>query len=215
MAGTLEKPVLHVEGIDDQHSIVHLLTRHGISFEPATRLVDIKVQGNDVKVLEAMPTAVRASTNRAVGFVIDADVVVPDRWAQVCARLRPLGLVLPEAAPAAGYIGELTALRSRVGIWLMPDNVMDFGKLEDLLKTLVPPGDPIIAHAEASTDAASDRGALFAAKDRIKAVMHTWLAWQKKPGVPFGIALQAEFFSKDSAAALRFVEWFRHLYHIF
>lgn len=212
MAGSLELPSLHVEGDDDLNSIVHLLTRHGIPFEPALRRVEVKNQGSDQRVLDIMPIAVRASTNRSVGFVLDADVHIADRWKQVAGRLVPLGLNLPPVPPADGFIGDLPSLNVRAGVWLMPDNTLDFGRLEDLLRTLVPAGDAIIAHAETATDAACALGALFTPNDRIKAVLHSWLAWQKDPGKPYGTAIKAKFFGIDSEAALRFVAWFRRLY---
>jgi len=48
--------------------------------------------------------------------------------------------------------------------------------------------------------------------DRGKSTLHTWLAWQETPGLPFGTALRAEFFRHDTEDALRFVAWFRRLF---
>lgn len=94
----------------------------------------------------------------------------------------------------------------------MPDNQRDPGKLEDLLRTLVPTGDTLYEHAEHSTDEAVGRGAQFAENDRIKATLHCWLAWQESPGLPYGTAIKAKFLNTDSPAAQKFMGWFRQLY---
>lgn len=210
----LELPSLHVEGEDDCHSIIHLLIRHGVPFAQDKRCVDVRNQRNDEGVLESMDIAIRAGTNQAVGFVLDADVLIEDRWKQVCHRLRRFGLDLPKAPPPDGYIADVPEFRSRMGVWIMPDNVLDCGKLEDLLRTLVPKDDTLIAHAEESTDVAKAKGATFTDNDRIKAILHAWLAWQQQPGRPFGTAINAKFFEHDSAVALRFVAWFKQLFRL-
>ena len=214
MGVTLERPTLHVEGEDDKHTIIHLLSRHGISFDLDMRPVDIKVEGNDAKVVDGMGVAVKAASGRSVGFVIDADRTIADRWRQICSELKALGLKTPSTAPESGYIQDLPSLRVRVGVWLMPDNKQDFGKLEHLLRALVPKDDPLLSHAEKSTDVAADLGASFTANDRIKAVLHSWLAWQREPGLPYGTALKATFFNADAAVAQEFLKWFKAVYRI-
>ena len=214
MGVSLECSKLHVEGQDDQHAIVHLLLRHGISLDHDPLRVDVKVEQNDNGVLDAMNVAIKASAGRSVGFVIDADRTIADRWQQICGRLNPLGIQTPESPPAAGFIQDLDSFRVRVGVWLMPDNKQDFGKLEHLLRALVPNGDVLISHAEKSTVEASALGASFSEKDRIKAVLHSWLAWQQEPGRPYGTALKARFFEADVAVAQTFVNWFKMVYRI-
>ena len=49
---------------------------------------------------------------------------------------------------------------------------------------------------------------------RPKALIHTWLAWQKKPGMPMGQAITAKALKHDSAIALTFIAWLRHLFQI-
>jgi len=206
--------VLHVEGKDDKYTVIHLMSQHGVSFEPANRVVQIAEQENDQGVLEAIEVAVPAGTHGCVGFVLDADVPVEQRWAQVRGRLSPFQIELPPLPPPEGFVADVPLFKTRVGIWLMPNNVMDYGKIEDLLRTLVPAEDKLIDHAESATTTASERGALFTANDKIKAVLHTWLAWQKTPGCPYGTAVKAAFFGKASEVALRFVNWFKLLFRL-
>lgn len=42
--------------------------------------------------------------------------------------------------------------------------------------------------------------------------LHTWLAWQERPGIPFGTALEAQVFRHDTEDALRFISWFNRLF---
>lgn len=209
--GTLELPSLYVEGKTDLYTIQALLARHGIELDKTTGPVVIKESKNDEGVLSAMSPAAKASTNRSVGFVIDADVPVTDRWRAVIDRLRDVELELPAEVPRGGFIGE-SAMKAKVGVWIMPDNRMDYGQLEHLVQTLVPDDDDLFDHAQKSTKEALDRGAEVREQDVSKAELHCWLAWQKEPGCPFGTAIKAHFLNHDSPTAMAFVAWFRALF---
>lgn len=95
----------------------------------------------------------------------------------------------------------------------MPDNQRS-GALEEFLGDLVDADDTLLPLAETSVTAARERGASFGQAQTRKAVLHTWLAWQERPGVPYGTAITAGFFGHDSPAALAFVEWFRRLFRV-
>lgn len=45
-----------------------------------------------------------------------------------------------------------------------------------------------------------------------QAVLHPWLAWQQRPGLPHGLAITSRYFRHDSPVALIFVEWFRRVF---
>lgn len=212
MADSLELPTLYVEGESDVHTIIHLVGRHGIKLDKEVGPVNIQKAKGDRGVLTTMRTATRASTLRPVGFVIDADKPVLQRWQSVCEHLKDLGLTLPGVAPKEGFIGESTETRSRVGVWIMPDNKTDEGRLEDLVQTLVPVDDRLIELAKSSTREAIKVDGRFPAQDRMKAELHCWLAWQVEPGLSFGTALKTHFLRHDSDVAIAFVAWFRNLY---
>jgi hypothetical protein len=214
MAGSLELPALYVEGITDLHTIVHLLDRHGIALNKEVGPVLVKCAKNDDGVLAMMRTAARASTGRPVGFVIDADGAVIDRWRSVCAHLTGLTRDLPAAVPAEGFVQNSPANSASVGVWIMPDNRTDAGQLEHLVKTLIPEQDLLAAHSSEATMRAAALGAQFGRQDFEKAVLHTWLAWQREPGLPFGTAIKSHFFRHDSPVAMQFVAWFRRLYSL-
>ena len=122
-----EPSILRVEGKDDFHAINHLLLRHGI--DCAKIPVDIKsadggdeTTGGRNALLDLMQTEVMTNTNRSVGFILDADEDAKDRWSAVCARLRNVGIRLPDEIPQDGFVGKATMVQAHVGVWLMPDN---------------------------------------------------------------------------------------------
>jgi hypothetical protein len=205
---------LHVEGADDKHSIANLVKAYGIDHVNNLVVPDIKEIGSIEGLLEGMETAVQLSGGRKIGFVLDADMLITSRWESVRNRLLRSGVDnVPEEPPAEGYIGFSTRFKATVGVWLMPDNTHN-GDLECFLETLIHSHDDIIEHARSSTDIAYELGARFAAKDRLKAVIHAWLAWQSKPGLPYGTAITAKYFCHDSEAARKFVEWYVKLFDI-
>jgi hypothetical protein len=162
------------------------------------------------KLLDAFPVALKASYER-IGIVADADAHLSDRWDQFRNRAISVGLNLPERPEPGGTIVPGLRPSSRVGIWLMPDNSSP-GILEDFLSRLVPREDTIWAHAGGVVAEARSLGARCREVDHLKSTLHTWLAWQEDPGLPFGTALRAQVFRHDSEDALRFVAWFRRLF---
>lgn len=202
---------LLVEGIDDKHSVIHLLRRHSFDWDDAGRVRPyISVEGNVEKLLRAIPVAVKGTYER-IGVVVDANSDPDARWIQVRDRLQTAGLTLSVGPQPGGVIVPGLSAMSQLGIWLMPDNSSP-GALEDFLDKLVAADDPIRAYADEVVIEARQRGARCQEKDHVKSALHTWLAWQERPGMPFGTALEAEVFGKDSADALRFLEWFNRLF---
>ena len=109
-------------------------------------------------------------------------------------------------------MGDTAIFQARVGVWLMPDNRRS-GAVEEFLQDLIAKGDALLQLAETSTTSAKGLGAAFPDARRPKAVLHTWLAWQKRPGVPYGTAIKARYFQHDSPAALAFVDWFQRVFN--
>ena len=143
-----ERPRLGVEGDDDLHTILHLLIRHGIGYDESpfpNYLPCITKSGDKDKLLRNVRLSVSASTGRAVGFVLDADSSLQNRWMAMSSRLREAGVDPPEDISPEGFMGEFQTYRTRVGVWLMSDNQQE-GTLEDFLRTLVEEEDPLLPH---------------------------------------------------------------------
>jgi len=216
MGSSARRPILYVEGGDDEHSIIHLLQRHGVDMSEGRRPFEIYRSGGVESLLAVMTDAVRAAANLTIGFVLDIDVQLTDRWSAVRSRLVDAGLSPPEQCPGGGYIGRVPEYRQGVGVgvWMMPDCGRDRGRLEHLLHTLVPAGDRLWPHALQATGEARGLGAAFAEVDREKAVLHCWLAWQEDPGLPFGTAIKAKYLGHDSPEARAFLGWIRQLFAV-
>ena len=141
MAAT-ERSTLRVEGTDDAHTIKHLLRQRGcicpIGRENADDYSDnapvIQPAGSVTELLDGMADAIRFSSGRPVGFVVDADEAASDRWQRVCETLRTIGLKPPNEIPNDGYIEYADDYRVHAGVWLMPDNQRS-GALEAFLWT--------------------------------------------------------------------------------
>lgn len=171
---------LRVEGSDDLHSIIALLTRHGADFaRPDPRLPHVSIEPEGVDAALASIDA-GVKTYERFGIVIDAELPgpeTPDRWAQARDRLRKVGLGVPDLLPREGLVVEGLRPGHRVGL-----------------------------------DRALAEGAPLSPKDRLKGVLHAWLAWQEQPGMPFGTGITTRAFQADSPEALTFVGWFRRLF---
>ena len=100
-------------------------------------------------------------------------------------------------------IGSLT-----VGFWIMPDNTRN-GYLEHFLADMIPSDDPLWLHTKATIAdlAEAPFNELTAAKVG-KAALHTWLAWKKEPGKPYGQAIEAGYLTVDPVALKPFLDWF-------
>jgi hypothetical protein len=201
---------LIVEGQSDLHTVIHLTKRHGWDWDnPGENYPYIAQTTGDRPALEALSVAVRSYSR--VGLVLDADIEPIDRWRSVCDRVATTGYALPELPNRDGTIAASSDGKRRLGIWLMPDNQSP-GKLEDFLAVLVPSSDPCWPWSGESTEHARDLGAKFKESDFIKARIHTWLAWQSEPGLPFGTAIKAATFDHDTELAHRFVAWMNRLF---
>lgn len=215
---------LHVEGKQDLHVVVRLLLKsrsvsdHRDGNKKLIRLPNgrsLRVHDNEGKdaLLSAMPEIIRTNIANPVGFVLDADEDVPARWRKIEGRLKDAGMANPPKSPIqGGFIGFCEPTKTRVGVWLMPDNAKP-GKLEDFLKELVPAGDDLIAFAETATkQAKQDHGAKYPDKDFSKALMYAWLAWQEHPGRPYGQAISSGIFNAGCEASKAFIDWFKRLF---
>lgn len=201
---------LLVEGPDDRHSIVHLIRRHGFDWDAAdSKLPYVNTAGGLPTLVDILPLEIRGPYD-ALGVVVDADDDVSSRWQQVRNAAAREGVVLPAAPDTEGTIVPGRRAGSSLGVWLMPDNSLS-GTIETFLATLVPSREGCWKLAEKAVDAALAASCGRHA-DRAKHILHTWLAWSDPPGLPFGTALKAELFEKESAEATAFVNWFRRLY---
>ena len=200
--------ILLVEGVDDEHVLKHICGNRG-----GPQLSEVKTHDGVEDLLDSIPTTLRfAEENDVIGIVIDADIGLDSRWQALRARFAEAGYQdVPSEPNPSGTVIEPPdgGLLPRAGVWIMPDN-RTTGKLEDFLRFLVPQPSELFDHATASVDGIPYR--LFSQPDELKAVLHTWLAWQREPGKPYGTAITARFLDPDVPIVDVLVSWLERLF---
>ena len=202
------RAILLVEGIDDMHVIEHICHKRGI---PVPK--EVRPHEGAPDLLQSLSTQLKTSTDEGdvVAAVIDADKDVRGRWQAISTRLSDAGYEnVPDKPEPNGIIldppeGSILPI---AGVWIMPNN-QHCGKLEDFLISLVPNQDPLLTHATEVVEHLPDKR--FSDKDQVKAIMHTWLAWQQSPGRPYGTAIRASFLDAEAPAADALVTWLSRL----
>jgi hypothetical protein len=203
------KKILLVEGGDDEHVLKHVCGTRGVP-----DLDEITPQGSVDQLLENFPVRLKGSDIEALGVVIDADTDINGRWEGLKDRLVKAGYLNIPANPEAGGIIVMpppNTLLPRFGVWIMPDN-QNTGILEDFLRTLVPTGSALFSRAENDVNSIPANERLFSLLAKPKAIMHTWLAWQEEPGLPFGTAIKAGYLDSSAAPVDTLVSWLNRLF---
>ena len=203
------RKTLLVEGKDDEHVFKNICSKRGIP-----TLNEIVPHENDVDLLEDMSVRIKAANEEGdtIGIVIDADRSLHSRWQSISKLLVDAGYSnVPPQPNQGGAVLErpYETLLPKLGVWIMPNN-NEPGKLENFLRFLVPEGDALIVHADDVLESLPEKR--FSENDKPKALMHTWLAWQRSPGRPYGTAIQADFLNANVPQADVLVTWLNELF---
>jgi hypothetical protein len=205
----LARNVLLVEGTSDYGVINKLWERH----YPEHRPFEIDVRFGLPNVREAFTGFLVGSGVQRLGVVVDADESLETRWpgfyqVLVERRYRPV----PKKLPSDGLVLHRPEHNVPVvGIWVMPDNAVP-GRLEDFVRNLVPASDRLWEHAGNVVDQIPAELRKFRPIHRNKAHVHTWLAWQKEPGLRLGPAIERRLLDSDAPHAVSFVSWLQRLF---
>jgi hypothetical protein len=220
-----------VEGDDDYHVFQHLLTAHSVDKQLSYRLEPYgsaprTSRGNEIvfrerqgvqNVLDYLSQQLRITGDlKRLGVVVDADVNFAARWQSLRDILVKTGYTdVPKQANPLGSIvehGTSPEEKPRVGIWVMPNNRGD-GSMENFFALLLPTEDTLWERARICVDQIPVEERLF--KDAfIKAHIHTWLAWQKRPGLPMGKAISEHYLNANASNALQLMDWLRRLFDL-
>lgn len=223
-----ENRILFVEGADDQHTIwaicEHFKTEETFVVEIPDRTgkINRKAKPTELGGIDNVLKAARlsliagSSAIERIGIVIDADENLNARWQSVLSILEKAGFKdLPDLPDSAGTIIKQEFLPT-FGVWIMPDNKIN-GMLEDFLEFLVPDKEknPIWTKAvkcsrEVLEEIEQDKR--FGDIHLSKAQIHTYLAWQKECGKPFGLSITAKYLQTDNPNCEEFVEWLKRLF---
>lgn len=205
---------LIVEGKDDQRVIWSICQTYNI---PETFTVEVAsyedhIDGGVDELLRGIPVRLKTAGLQNIGIVVDADTDLDSRWQAISTRLRHSGYTnIPIHPSAQGTIIEQDNL-PRFGIWIMPDNRLP-GMLENFVAQLIPNDDNLAPIAKDILRYIEDRGLnRYSSIHHPKAFIHTWLAWQQRPGRPMGQSITARVLQLDNPLAIFFVEWLRRLF---
>jgi len=173
--------------------------------------------GGFSKVATALKLALKNPANKNIGIIVDCDQSgAADRFKQLINLVRKwkdveisADVQLSDEGFSMQFSEDLT-----IGIWIMPDN-RSFGYLEHFLEKLIDEKDEIwqFTKEKIAELLQQDFNKLTEIKKQ-KALIHTWLAWQKDPGHPMGLAVQANYFNAKSPNADAFVNWFENTFEL-
>ncbi len=215
--------ILFVEGTDDQHTIwaicEHFKVKETFIVEipdgagkinPKLRTTE---KGGIDNVLKATQGFLAAQNVERLGIVIDADDNLSNQWKKVSSLLEKFGYgnIPPHPNPNGTIIEQENRLK--FGVWIMPDNKIESGYLETFLTYLIPENSKCWEHAKNSVAALEEKPFVRTNVDHTtKAEIHTFLAWQEKPGKPFGQSITAKYLETDNPQCQQFVGWLKRLF---
>lgn len=195
-----------IEGINDWH-VINALCEHYVLPEN----FGLNVCGSDDLVFKKLRALLNTENKEPIGVVLDADN--PDfaaKWHKFQATLNKAGIYCDDKPSLTGTIIPAIDVYPRIGLWLMPDNIMD-GMLEDFCMMMAESGS--IDFAKDCVSTAQEKGhASFIANHHSKAIVHTYLAWQDEPGRPLGQAITAKVLDPKHPLAQTFADWLRRLF---
>ena len=93
----------------------------------------------------------------------------------------------------------------------MPDNQIE-GILETFLGFLIPQPNALFDYVQKSVASIPASERRFKPAREPKAIIHTWLAWQREPGMPPGRAITAHFLDANVAEVDVLVSWLQRLF---
>lgn len=202
--------VLLVEGKDDCHVVMNLCQAHDVPENFGIYECGGVDKNKIFKRLNAL--IIRPNPPKIIGVMVDADESSSSRWQSIQDKLRNNNheYAMPKTPDPDGTIIEAIEDKPKLGFWLMPNN-QDSGMLEDFCAELADQNSLIFAE-ECVEEANKRHVTKFTPKDRSKAIIHTYLAWQDKPGNPLGQAITNQSLRPNTPIALTFTNWLRRLF---
>lgn len=167
--------------------------------------------------LEALEQALNKTDYTNIGIIVDAnDAGAEARWQAIRKILAEKFSeeTLSNADKQDGPKVIQEDYMPVVGVWIMPDN-KGSGYLEHFLAGLVPPDNALWAHAKTVLDDLQKQPFNEITPPKAgKARLHTWLAWKKDPGKPFGQALASKYFNINTPEVDAFLDWFGRTFRL-
>lgn len=197
----VQKIVLLVEGKDDEHVIKNIFLHHKIP-----QSLNIKDKKGIDNLLETLDVELLDSDLQRLAIIVDADIDLTNQWVRIINILKKSGYnSVPDQPDTSGTVITQPE-KPVIGVWLMPDNSLP-GMLENFVSFLIPQGDNLWDRAKQVVEEIPEANRRFQPQHKIKAQIHTWLAWQKEPGKPLGLAVTFRYLDADAQHAKDFINW--------
>ncbi len=174
------------------------------------------LEGSKSSVLKSIKPSIAIPDIENLAIICDADKQsVQAVWQSISDKLKEAGYSnLPKSPSPSGTIIEKQPELPKIGIWVFPNN-KDGGAVETFFQQLFDEKDPLLNHAKTAVGQLFDLNlARFPKKDDQKAIVSTWLAWQKQPGRTMGVALQNRWVEAKNPLADRFLDWFEKVFEL-
>ena len=196
---------LLVEGNDDRHVIWALCEKHRI--QETFDVIDCNGIDNLIKQI---PVRIKESDVNTIGIIVDADENLNSRWSSIKDLIINAGFDIPVHLPKEGLITENET--QKIGVWIMPNN-NENGMLEDFITFLVPDDDLLLPVVKTTLDNLESVNLnKYPKKNKSKATIHSWLAWQEEPGIPMGLSITKRYLSTDEQTCCRLINWLNKLF---
>lgn len=166
-------------------------------------------------LLKSLPVTIRATVpTHTLGIIVDADIHAAGRWQRIRQILVDEGYEnLPETCPDSGLIVSTNDILPRFGLWIMPNN-REEGIIESFIRQLIHEKDQLQPEIDFVLNLLQAKKLrLFTDVHRPKAFIRTWLAWQERPEMSFGVAVSKILLATDAELCQRFVNWLNQLFN--
>ena len=199
--------LLLVEGKSDAAVAAQLWRRQHNGGDPP---FEIEPAGGVDQLLERVEVEIDAPGRTHIGFVVDADDDLAERWSDLKGRLQLASIVVTDPSPNGVRV---TGVKPRhIGIWIMPDNERS-GELEDfILEMLLDNDDQLWPLAESYITQAIHTEQRFKSSKRLRAEIHAWLSVQREPSLP-GAAIREGILSVTGSLARRYGKWMERVFN--
>lgn len=199
---------LLVEGNDDLHVVWSLCEKFKLNEN--FNVIDSKGYSNLLLRIEA---DLLQADLKTLGIIVDADTDLNSKWENLKGKIERQGYRLPNSIEINGFILEHET-KPKIGIWIMPNNNLQ-GAIEDFIKYLIPPEDDLVSEVETILEKLKSSGKQRYLDIHVqKSYISTWLAWQKKPGVPMGQAITFKYLNTEDVNELNlFIDWLHRLFN--
>ena len=198
-----EPQLLLVEGRNDKHVVWQICNR-----SPHLPDFYISERGDVNSVLASIGPELLAEGRQALGILVDTDDNPQARWDEIAHRLRINGFPAPVSPDPDGTI--ISGAELRVGVWLMPDNVLT-GEIEEFVERMIPAGDPVWPMSRDYIDRLPAYAGKFAGGKTLRAQIYAWLATRADPRL-MGQAIGTHDLDIDGPLCQRLLAWLGRLF---